>query len=306
MKNFLFCAVALIISSCGHKAEQTASTQMSAKSDTTVETTTGATATYVADSTMSADAVTGATAVAYKATFNGTIVVAPQNRATVTVAMDGVVKSVSLLAGEYVKRGTVCVTLENMEFISLQHSYLDAHAQSEYLETEYRRQQTLAQQEAASQKRMQQSKADYLSMKSRMEAAATQLALLGVDPTQLLAGGITPYIKVKAPIKGYVTDMKMNIGKHFAAGEPLFEIVNKQAPMLRLVAYEKDIDKVRAGDKVQFRVNGMGTQTFTATLVSIGQQVDDKNHSLELYARINGNNERFRPGMYVTARIVEK
>ena len=39
----------------------------------------------------------------------------------------------------------------------------------------------LASHEAASQKRMQQSKAEYLSMKSRLDAAAAQLLILGVD-----------------------------------------------------------------------------------------------------------------------------
>ena len=94
----------------------------------------------------------------------------------------------------------------------MQQTYLDSHAQAEYLEAEYRRQKALSAEQAASQKKFQQSKADYLSMKSRMEAAAAQLELLGVNPATLLDGGIRPYLQVKAPIAGYVADVEMNVG----------------------------------------------------------------------------------------------
>ena len=76
--------------------------------------------------------------------------------------MGGTVHATTLLPGDYVKKGSVVVSLENPDFITLQQTYLDAHAQTEYLEAEYKRQQRLSEQEAASQKRFQQSKADYL------------------------------------------------------------------------------------------------------------------------------------------------
>ena len=53
----------------------------------------------------------------------------------------------------------------------------------------------------ASQKRMQQSKAEYLSMKSRLDAAAAQLLILGVDARSLQTKGIQPYLEIKAPLK---------------------------------------------------------------------------------------------------------
>ena len=86
--------------------------------------------------------------------------------ATVSLTMGGVVKSTSLLPGESVGKGTVLATLENPEFITLQQTYLDSHAQAEYLEAEYRRQKALSAEQAASQKKFQQSKADYLSMRA--------------------------------------------------------------------------------------------------------------------------------------------
>ncbi len=256
--------------------------------------------------TAAGDAVTSATAMPNHSSFNGTMIVPPQRHATVTLTMGGTVHSTNLLPGDYVRKGAVLATLENPDFINLQQSYLDAHAQVEYLEAEYHRQERLSSQEAASQKRFQQSKADYLSMKSRLEAAAAQLTILGVSPADLLQAGIRPYLEVKSPLNGYVSGMTINLGKYLEAGEPVCEVIDKAETLLCLTAYEKDLDDLTPGSRVQFRVNGMGKETFEATLLSIGQQVDAVNRSLEVYARVKGNNARFRPGMYVTARVEKK
>lgn len=252
------------------------------------------------------DAASGATSVPNEPTFNGILVLPPQSRATVTLTMGGSIRSTTLLPGAYVKQGTVLATLENPEFIALQQFYLDSHAQYEFLRTEFLRQQTLAREEASSQKHFQQSKAEYLSMRSRMDAAAAQLALLGVDTTRLLAGGIIPYLDIKAPISGYAADVKMNIGRHFDVGEPLCEIVNKSDMMLRLTAYEKDLANLRAGDRVKFRVNGIEGETFHGVITMVGQQVNNENRSIDVYVRIEGQNPQFRPGMYAMARIARK
>lgn len=249
------------------------------------------------------DAASGATSVPNQTSFNGILVIPPQNRATVTLTMGGSIRSTSLLPGAYVKKGSVLATLENPDFIALQQSYLDSHAQNEYLRTEFERQQTLSREEASSQKRYQQSKAEYLSMRSRMDAAAAQLALLGIDTTQLLANGIVPYLEVKSPISGYAANVNMNIGRHFDVGEPLCEIVDKSNMMLRLTAYEKDLHNLKAGDSVIFRVNGIEGKTFRGAITMIGQQVNNENRSIDVYVRISEQDPQFRPGMYVTARV---
>ena len=57
----------------------------------------------------------------------------------------------------------------------------------------------------------------------------------------------------------------MNIGKYINPGEALCELIDKSNPMLCLTTYEKDLADIQVGSPVQFRVNGMGTQTFHAS-----------------------------------------
>lgn len=249
------------------------------------------------------DAMTSATSKQNQISFNGRIVLPPQRQATVALTMGGVIKKTSILPGQYVSKNATIATLENPEFITLQQTYLDCHAQTEYLQAEYERQKNLSAEQAASQKKFQQSKADYLSMKSRQDAAAAQLSLLGVSPATLLKNGIQPLLEVKSPISGYTANVAMNIGKYINPGDVLCEVIDKTSSMLCLTTYEKDLENMKVGSSVQFRVNGMGKQTFNGTVISIGQKVDEVNRSLEVYATIKEANSQFRPGMYVTAHI---
>lgn len=185
------------------------------------------------------DAITSATSKPNQVSFNGRIVLPPQRQATIALTMGGVVKNTSLLPGQYVSKNAVIATLENPEFITLQQTYLDSHAQTEYLQAEFERQKNLSAEQAASQKKYQQSKADYLSMKSRQDAAAAQLSLLGISPETLLKDGIQPLLEVRTPISGYAANVAMNVGKYINPGEALCEIIDKSTPILCLTTYEK-------------------------------------------------------------------
>lgn len=312
MKRIVIPAVFLCLATCCltacHPAPQSASQPASqpaatdpAPANVTVETAISETNV----DTVAIDGVTEATNVANIALFNGILVLPPQQHATVTLPISGAIRHTSLLSGHYVRKGEVIATLDNPDFITLQQTYLDALAQTEFLEKEYLRQQTLSREEASSQKRFQQSKADYLSMKSRLEAAAAQLALLGADTQVLKEKGIRPYLEIKAPLTGYVTNTNLNIGKYLQAGDPVCDVIDKSRLLLQLTAYEKDLRKLNPGSTVQFRVNGMGEQTFEAILLSIDQMVNDENRSIKVYAQVKSANPLFRPGMYVSATIKE-
>ncbi|MDD3037046.1 efflux RND transporter periplasmic adaptor subunit [Bacteroides sp.] len=293
MKKIIYPLLLLALAACKGN-------QQPADTDETI-----AVATTKTDSTAQpeVDAMTSATSKPNQVSFNGRIMLPPQRQATIALTMGGIIKNTSLLPGQRVNQNTVLATLENPEFITLQQTYLDSHAQTEYLQAEYERQKTLSAEQAASQKKFQQSKADYLSMKSRQDAAAAQLLLLGVHPETLIQNGIQPLLEVKSPISGYATNVEMNIGKYINPGEALCEVIDKTNPMLCLTTYEKDLADMQVGSPLQFRVNGMGTKVFYGTVVSIGQKVDEVNRSLEVYATIKETDPEFRPGMYVTAHI---
>lgn len=250
------------------------------------------------------DAVSSATNVANSPTFNGLIMVAPDQQATVSVTMGGRIHSLNVMPGKAVGRGQVIATLDNPEFIELQQAYLESAAQLEYLEKEYARQRSLSG-DAASKKRVEESKAEFLSMKSRRDAAATKLQALGVSTKAIVDHGIKAFLPITAPITGFVTSLDANLGKYVEAGSAICDIINKSHPIIQLTVYEKDIHLMKTGDALLFRVNGMGKKSFAATVASVDQAVDEKDYSIKVYARVKDADASFRPGMYVRAKKVQ-
>ena len=293
-KSLFLAGMLLLLTAC-----QNSSTPESSPANTPTATTEEPTN----SETTPVDALSGATAKANPAAFNGTLMIPPQQLATITLPMDGIVRQIYLLPGTYAQRGTRIAALQNPEFIELQQTYLDSKAQLAFLQAEYERQNNLAQAEVASQKRLQQAKADYLSMQSRMQASQAQLQLLGVDTEKLSQSGIQPLLEIKAPISGYVSQLQANQGSYLHAGDPLCNVIDKSHLLIRLIAYEKDLTGLHEGDQLRFEVNGLGHTHFHATLISIGQQVDETNRSIELLGRVKENHPQFRPGMYVSAQI---
>lgn len=236
-------------------------------------------------------------------TFNGIITTPPRSHSTITLTMGGAIENIYVFPGDMVKKGQTIATLKNPEFIQLQQEFLTATAQVEYLEKEYNRQQNLASHEAASQKKLQQSKAEFLSEKSRLDAAKAQLTLLNVDTETLKEKGLKTYLEIKAPISGYVTDLQANLGQYFDAGQPICDIINKSEALLQLTAYEKDLAYISVGNKVTFTVNGLENKTFHAEIIAIDQMVNSENRSINVYAKVKSTDKLFRQGMYVSAKI---
>lgn len=295
-KIMLLCA-AFAAAACGNKSEVASE----AAGDETLKENAD---TLSADSAkVEVDAVSSATNVANSPTFNGLLMVSPDRQATVSLTMGGRIHSLAIEPGKAVVRGQVLATLDNPDFIELQQTWLESAAQLDFLEKEYARQRSLGN-DAASQKRIEQSRAEYLSMKSKADAAAAKLRTLGVSTKALLDNGIRQYLPVLAPISGYVTGLDANLGKYIDAGEAICDIIDKKQPMLQLTVYEKDISLMKVGKTILFRVNGMGKATFSATVSSIDQAVDKKDYSIKVYARVKDSNHVFRPGMYVRAKIV--
>lgn len=313
MKKIILSFTILTLVACGKSTapQQSATDSTAAETEVTNSDSTSTPAKDAADATaqtdsQQVDAVTAATSLPNHTSYNGSLMIPAQRHATVSVTMGGKVHTTSLVPGGYVRKGAVVATLENPAFIELQKDYLNAYAQLTYLESEYKRQQRLATQEASSQKRMQEAKANYMSMKIQMDASAAQLRNLGLSSRYILNHGIRYYMPVLAPLSGYVSHLSINIGKYLHEGDPICEIFDKSHPMLCLTAHEKDLGSIKVGNRVMFRVNGMGKQTFAAVVFSISQEVDEVNRSVSVYCRVKDNNTRFRPGMYVMARVEKR
>ncbi|SFS45786.1 efflux RND transporter periplasmic adaptor subunit [Lutibacter maritimus] len=234
---------------------------------------------------------------------NGQLELPPQNMASVSAIIGGRVQSVSVVEGDFVKKGQVIATLNNPEFISMQRAYLAAKSNLTYLEKDYVRKKELEKEGITSARAFQESEAAYLNAKADLNATKATLYLIGINVSSIDKGVIIASIPVIAPIQGYIQKIEINIGKSVAPEQEMFEIVDNNFLHLGLNVFEKDIEKLSMGQKIAFTLSTRPNKIYEAEIFALGKAFDLDTRSVKVHAKIIGTHEGLLTGMFVEARI---
>ncbi|MCF6169323.1 efflux RND transporter periplasmic adaptor subunit [Lutibacter sp.] len=234
---------------------------------------------------------------------NGQLELPPQKRASISAIVGGRVESVAVIEGDYVKKGQIIARLNNPEFITIQSEYLTAKSNYSFLEKDYLRKKELLKDGITSQKSFQQAEAAYKDGKSALNAAKSMLQLIGINISVLDKGQIISSIPVVSPIKGYVQNIAINIGKFVAPEQEMFEIVDNEHLHIGLKVFEKDIDKAKVGQKITFALTTRPDKIYEAEIFALGSAFDMDTRAVKVHAKIIGTHEGLLTGMFVEARI---
>ncbi|MER3376023.1 MAG: efflux RND transporter periplasmic adaptor subunit [Allomuricauda sp.] len=236
---------------------------------------------------------------------SGMIDVPPENRASVMAFMGGFVKQTSLLVGDKVKKGQLLVVLENQEFLKMQQEYMEVFNQLDYLKAEFERNETLFEEKIASQKNFLQAKSNYETAKARYQGLREQLQMLNISPSKVEQGNISSQAAIYAPISGSITKMNVAKGSYVSSATEILEIVSNEHVHLELTVFEKDILKVKKGQKIQFRITEASEEAFNGEVYLVGTSIDDAKRSIKVHGHLEHEEEaNFLPGMFVDAKIM--
>jgi cobalt-zinc-cadmium efflux system membrane fusion protein len=232
--------------------------------------------------------------------INGLVSVSPQNLATVSAPMGGFIKSTSVTEGNAVKKGQILALIENTELIELEREFLDSKSKFEFAEAEFKRHSQLHKDEVYSTKNLQETTANYKSLKSQLNASMQKLRIMGINPDHLNEENISGTISISAPISGYLRNVNLNLGKYVSPADALFEVVNTNSLVIELALFEKDIHKVKTGQKLYFTLPNESDKQRNAQIIQVGKAVStDK--TIKAYASFEQNVPDILPGMYVNA-----
>lgn len=232
---------------------------------------------------------------------NGMLDVPPQQLISISVPLGGFLKSTSLLQGTKVKKGQVIATVENLEFIQMQQDYLEAKTQFEFAKADYERQAELAKENVSSEKTVQQAKANYGSWLAKTNGLRAKLKMININLNSLEEGNFTTAISLYAPITGYVTEVNVNIGKFVNPSDILFEIVDTEHLHAELTVFEKDVPKLKIGQKVRFMLANE-TRERMATVYLIGREIGT-DRTIRIHCHIDQEDTNLLPGMYLNALV---
>lgn len=241
--------------------------------------------------------------VSSKLKVNGIVTVLPQNLASVCAPLGGFIKSTSLVQGSPIKKGQTLAILEHQEFIELQQNYLKAKNNLEYAEGEYLRHTELFNNDVYSSKNLQEVTASYKNLKTEVAALGQKLALIGINSSDLKEENISRTVPLTSPISGYISSVNVNIGMFVNPTDILFSVINTDNLTIELTLYEKDINKIKIGQELNFLLPNNVSAQYNARITQVGKSIAyDK--TVKVYASLEGQKpENILPGMYVNGWI---
>ncbi|HRW43668.1 MAG TPA: efflux RND transporter periplasmic adaptor subunit [Flavobacteriaceae bacterium] len=234
---------------------------------------------------------------------NGTLEVPPQNEAAITSVIGANVTSIKVIEGDKVEKGQVVAYLSHPNIIALQTDYLNAYSNSELLKKNYERQKKLYDAGVGSGANFQKAEAEYKGSTALVNGLAAQLSILNINTASVRNGSIAQQIPLRSPIEGFVQKVEVKTGQYVEPQTELFEIVNTHHVHADLMVFEKDVYKVKQGQKVTFSVQSIPDAELTAEIYSVSKTFEDNPKAVHVHAEIENKSGNLIPGMYIQGRI---
>lgn len=234
-------------------------------------------------------------------TVNGLLDLPPQSKVSISTPFAGILKSTKMLQGLKVAKGDLIAVLQHPDYVEVQQNYLEIKSELAYQKTEYERQQKLAQEEVNAKKSLQKAQSDYQILIAKQQALKSKLKLMNINMNNLEKGNLVSTINIYSPINGYVTQVNTNIGAMVNSTDVLFEIADTEHLHAELTVYEKDIPKIKIGQKVRFTLANENQERM-ATVYLIGREISAE-RTVNIHCHLDKEDAQLLPGMYLTAMV---
>jgi len=217
--------------------------------------------------------------------FTGTATIEAEEETEVVAKVGGVVEELFVEEGDYVKAGQVLAKLDD-EKIAVQ---LDqAKANLNKLENNYNRNKDLHEKKLISTEVFQQARFEY-----EHQQAVFNLAKLDLD-----------YTTIRTPISGIVAQRLVKVGNMILPNQATFKVTGMDPLIAVLHVPERQLPRLRVGQKTLLHVDALGTDDFPGIIDRISPIVDPETGTVKVTVEVHDTTRQLRPGMFARLRII--
>lgn len=234
---------------------------------------------------------------------NGALRVPNNNKANATALYGGVVKTLRVQMGDYVKKGQVIATIENPQFVQLQEEYLAVGSRITLAMQEMQRQKELYDNNAGALKNLQNATSELNALRARSASLYKQIQLMGINPSSISVSNLRSALIVTSPVNGTVSNEFAKIGSYVDVSSPVVEIVDNRLLHLDLQVFERDLTQVKIGQAVNFTLTNNPKITYTAKVFNIGSSFENESKTVSVHCTVIGNKAGLIDGMNITGMI---
>lgn len=206
------------------------------------------------------------------------------NYGMISPEMGGKVESIRVKEGQFVKKGTLLLTLNTS---AVRNQIKGVKSSLELASTAYEKQKNLWDQKIGSE-------IQYLQAKSNKEALEAQLETL---ESQLVMA------QLHAPYDGTVNKIYPKKGEMAGPTMPVMEFVNLSKMTVRANVSEKYIDLVKKGQNVELSFSALPDYKIITPIVKVSKVINPKSRTFEIELKIDNKDERIKPNMVSSIMI---
>lgn len=229
----------------------------------------------------------------------GTVSFDPAHVAAVGSRIQGFVRMVPKVEGDFVQAGDVLAEIESSELGQAQADVVAAQANQKAAKLNAEREADLRTRNLTTAREEEVARAT-LDQQNAMLAAARQrvVALGGKAPGNTFGVHV-----VRAPIKGTVVERLIAPGQSVEANLTAFRVADLDRLWIELSVFERDIGAVRVGDKVEISSLSDGDRKLEGHVAHVGEVVHQQTRTAEIRVAIDNTERLVKPGQSVTAEV---
>ena len=224
--------------------------------------------------------------------------VQPERRADLRAEVPAVVLQVLKENGDPVRRGDLLMRLDDTairDSLASTESASRAAAQSfEQAERQFQRMTTLRGSGMASAQQVEDAEIRRNNAQSDLEAAKTRV---------VMARQQLQRTEVRAPFDGVVSDRKVSAGDTAQVGKELLKVIDPTSMRFEGLVSADNIGSVKAGQGVNFRVNGYPDQEFAGKVRRVNPAANPTTRQVEVLVDFTGEKQPRLAGLYAEGHI---
>jgi membrane fusion protein, heavy metal efflux system len=239
---------------------------------------------------------------------NGEVAFDDTRMARVRPRVSGIVRGVSVNVGDTVQSGQVLALVDSAELGQAKAEYLAAAPLADLWQRTLERNKGLSQSGVIAGKNAYEAEAELKRAQAELLKAGQKLRNFGFTSPQIAELATENedrrnQMEIIAQIGGTIIGRNAVAGESVGAEAELFTIADLSAVWLHIDISEKDLRRVRVGQKLVFRVTGMPDAAFPGKVLWIDPSMNDQTRTIRLRAEVENKDRLLRANMFGRAEI---
>ena len=212
----------------------------------------------------------------------------------ITARSAGTLQSIKVQVGEYVKRGQVLAVVKSPDTTDLYAQKLSLSAQLAQAERLLKLKEELYQVGAIPKSELMDAETNYRVLKAQLRGIEEKLKILG--------GGMGTS-NIVSPMDGVVYQISAHVGDTVDQSTEILSIVNPSKVVLTALVHDRDLPKIKVGERVEFFVSTYPQRKFEGRVKYVSDVEDLDTHTVKVYIEPT-EREPFKINMFFNIKIL--